>query len=55
MVHLVSSHLATTEKDVKEQAAASHKNEVPKEIRPKYERISKIEGQVDSDASADRR
>ena len=55
MVHLVSSHLPTTEKDMKEQAAASHKNEVPKEIRPKYERISKKEEQADSDASADTR
>lgn len=55
MVHLVSSHLPTTEKDMKEQAAASHKNEVPKEIRPKYERISKQEEQADSDANVDGR
>src|SRR5947209_6336808 len=54
MVHLVSSHLPTTEKDVKEQASATHKNEVPKEIRPKYERISTEEEQANSDASADR-
>ena len=38
MVHVVSSHLATSEKDIQEQAAVDHKNEIPKEIRPKYER-----------------
>ena len=32
---LLSSHLPTSEQDVKEQAAADHKDEVPKEIRPK--------------------
>lgn len=37
MVHAVTSHLATSEEAVKEQAAASHKNEVPKDIRPKHE------------------
>ena len=37
MMHLVTSHLATSEKDVAEQAAVDHKDEVPKEIRPKYE------------------
>ena len=37
LVHLVTSHLPTSEKDVKEQASATHKNEVPKEIRPKPE------------------
>ena len=37
LVHLVTSHLPTSEKDVKEQASATHKNEVPKEIRPKTE------------------
>jgi len=35
MIHLLSSHLPTSEQDVKEQAAADHKDEVPKEIRPK--------------------
>src|SRR5947209_1288251 len=38
MVHDVTSHLATSEEDVKEQAAATHKDEVPKDIRPQYER-----------------
>src|SRR5438067_5328677 len=37
LVHLVTSHLPTSEKDVKEQASATHKGEVPKEIRPKPE------------------
>jgi len=35
MIHLLSSHLPTSEQDVKEQAAADHKDEVPKDIRPK--------------------
>jgi hypothetical protein len=35
MVHELTSHLPTTEKDVKEQAAADHKDEPPKDIRPK--------------------
>jgi len=34
MVHLFTSHLATSEEDVKEQAASDHKHEEPKEIRP---------------------
>ena len=38
MVHLVTSHLATSEEGVKEQAAVDHKDEVPKEIHPKYDR-----------------
>lgn len=46
MVHLVTSHLPTSEQDVKEQASASHKNEVPKEIRPKPEQSSTIEEQA---------
>lgn len=46
MVHLVTSHLPTSEKDVKEQASSSHKNEVPKEIRPQPEQMSKIEDQA---------
>jgi len=37
MVHDVTSHLATSEEAVKEQAAVTHKDEVPKDIRPKYE------------------
>jgi uncharacterized BrkB/YihY/UPF0761 family membrane protein len=41
MVHDVTSHLATSEEAVKEQAAATHKDEVPKDIRPKYERSSR--------------
>src|SRR6266513_2332501 len=35
MIHVLSSHLPTSEQDVKEQAAADHKDEVPKDIRPK--------------------
>jgi hypothetical protein len=41
MVHDITSHLATSEEAVKEQAAATHKDEVPKDIRPKYERSSR--------------
>jgi uncharacterized BrkB/YihY/UPF0761 family membrane protein len=40
LVHLVTSHLPTSEKDVKEQASVDHKEEVPKEIRPKPEQSS---------------
>jgi membrane protein len=40
LVHLVTSHLPTSEKDVEEQASATHKDEVPKEIRPKPEQSS---------------
>ncbi len=35
MVHTVTSHLPTSEEAVQEQASATHKEEVPKEIRPK--------------------
>ena len=36
MVHVVSSHLATSEEDRQEQAAADHKDEIPRDIHPKY-------------------
>lgn len=35
MVHIMTSHLPTNEEDMHKQAASTHKNEVPKEIRPK--------------------
>ena len=37
MVHTMTSHLPTSEEAVQEQASATHKGEVPKEIRPKGE------------------
>lgn len=37
MVHAMTSHLPTSEEAVHEQASASHKDEPPKEIHPKYE------------------
>lgn len=37
MVHNLTSHLPTTKKDILEQAPPSHKNEEPKDIRPKSE------------------
>lgn len=37
IVHKYTSHLPTTEKDVQEQATPSHKDEEPKDIRPKSE------------------
>lgn len=43
MIHLMTSHLATSEKDVAEQAAVDHKDEVPKEIRPKFEQNKLLE------------
>ena len=44
MVHTMTSHLPTTEKDVKEQAAADHKDEPPKDIRPKSSQPSTTGG-----------
>ena len=35
MTHTMTSHLPTSEEGIQEQAAATHKGEVPKEIRPK--------------------
>jgi Virulence factor BrkB len=37
MVHQYTSHLPTTKEAIQQQAPPSHKNEVPKEIRPKNE------------------
>ena len=37
MIHMLTSHLATSENAVKEQAAITHKNEQPKDILPKDE------------------
>jgi membrane protein len=51
LVHLVTSHLPTSEKDVEEQASVDHKGEVPKEIRPKPEQSSELEDQENSSAS----
>ncbi len=41
MVHNLTSHLPTTEKDMHEQATPSHKQTEPKDIRPKSEAESK--------------
>ena len=40
MVHELTSHLPTSEKAIQEQAPPSHKNEEPKDIRPKSEAIN---------------
>ena len=37
MIHTLTSHLPTTEQDLQEQAALSHKHGEPKDIRPKSE------------------
>ena len=37
MIHTMTSHLPTSAKGVREQAAIGHKDEKPKEIRPKEE------------------
>jgi membrane protein len=37
MIHKLTSHLPTSEKEIQEQAPPSHKNEEPKDIRPKSE------------------
>jgi len=53
MIHLLSSHLPTSEQDVKEQAAADHKDEVPKEIRPKRSQSTDESTGQSSDESKD--
>ena len=42
MVHTVTSHLPTSEEAVQEQASATHKDEVPKEIRPKRSSMKNV-------------
>jgi membrane protein len=41
LVHEMTSHLPTSEQKVNQEAAATHKNILPKEIMPKNERTSK--------------
>jgi membrane protein len=48
MVHEMTSHLPTSEQEVKQEAAATHKNIPPKEMVPKNERISKEVTHVDN-------
>jgi membrane protein len=48
MVHQLTSHLRTTEKEVQEQAAPTHKNEEPKDILPKSEARSLEEARSDN-------
>ena len=45
MVHQMTSHLPTSEKDMQEQATLSHKHEEPKDIRPKSE-ANRLEAQA---------
>jgi membrane protein len=45
MVHQITSHLPTSEKDMQEQATLSHKHEEPKDIRPKSE-ANRLEAQA---------
>jgi membrane protein len=45
MVHQITSHLPTNEKDMHEQATLSHKHEEPKDIRPKSE-ANRLEAQA---------
>ena len=54
MVHTVTSHLPTSEEAVQEQASATHKGEVPKEIRPKRRQsIDAIENAVSTSPSVE--
>src|ERR1051326_1501141 len=46
MIHLLSSHLPTSEEDIKAQAAVDHKNEAPKEIRPKRDQSAEAGGRA---------
>ena len=45
MVHKLTSHLLTTEKEIQEQAPPSHKDVEPKDIRPKSE-VQSLEAQA---------
>ena len=45
IVHQITSHLPTSEKDMQEQATLSHKHEEPKDIRPKSE-VNRLEAQA---------
>ena len=47
LVHIVTSHLPTSEKSMQEQAASSHKEEQPKVILPKNEATTNVAKQVD--------
>jgi hypothetical protein len=47
IVHQFTSHLPTSEKAMKEQAAASHKEEQPKVILPKNEATTNVAKQVE--------
>jgi YihY family inner membrane protein len=47
MVHQMTSHLPTSEKAMKEQAAASHKEEQPKVVLPKNEATTNVAKQVE--------
>jgi membrane protein len=47
LVHQMTSHLPTSEKAMREEAAATHKEEQPKAILPKNEATSTMEKQVD--------
>jgi membrane protein len=53
MVHKLTSHLAPTEQDVKQQAAADHKNVQPKEIRPKHDKTNRTFGKTTSTTAQD--
>ncbi len=48
MVHEMTSHLPTSEQEVKQEAAATHKNIPPKEMMPKNERTGKAVTHVDN-------
>jgi membrane protein len=50
MVHVMTSHLATSEKDVQEQASIDHKQEKPKEVHEK-QADSDVEGQQQENES----
>ena len=47
MVHLMTSHMPTSEKEMKEQAATTHKEEQPKVVLPKNEATTNVAKQVE--------
>jgi YihY family inner membrane protein len=47
MIHLITSHLPTSEKAMQEEAAASHKGEQPKVVLPKNQETTQVAKQVE--------
>jgi ABC-type Zn2+ transport system substrate-binding protein/surface adhesin len=55
MVHQLTSHLPTSKKDIQEQATPTHKDEEPKDIRPKSEakKLENRENQTNTNSESE--